>query len=248
VDEYAYGHNLIPFRALFSANLLWWSHYTDREREMNVAEVARLQPLAWQALSGGRLPSQAGAPCSPVPLGAAAATYPAVLEGTVGGWTGARTVAFHLDGLAVVATAAAPTGDEIVVGARAAGLAFLHYCLTQRAARSSWTFADGLAKDPHNLLGHYVVTYRDGSEETIDVRLGDNVSRPDLVFGEDQASCPFWAQPAWEGRDSEGKRVTLWSHEWANPKPEEPIATVRLRYDGDAAGEALVLVALSALG
>jgi hypothetical protein len=64
----------------------------------------------------------------------------------------------------------------------------------------------------------------------------------------DQASCPTWTQPAWEGRDREGKRVTLWAHEWVNPHPEKQIASVRLEYSGGKSDEAVVLLALSALG
>ena len=91
------------------------------------------------------------------------------------------------------------------------------------------------------------VTYADGAVETIEIRHGDNISRPDLVYGEDQASCPFWAQPAWEGRDRAGKRVTLWSHEWVNPRPDEEIASVTLEYTGDGGEESISLLALSTL-
>jgi hypothetical protein len=133
------------------------------------------------------------------------------------------------------------------VGWRAAGLVFLHYCQTKRQQRSTWTFADEFGKDDHNLLGEYVITYASGAVETIEIRHADNISRPDLVFGEDQSSCPHWAEPAWEGRDRQGKRITLWAHEWVNPRPEEEIASASLRYVRSESDERIVLVALTAL-
>ena len=125
---------------------------------------------------------------------------------------------------------------------------FLHYCLTRRQQRSTWTFADAFAKDDHNLMGKYVIEYAGGAVESIEIRHADNISRPDLVYGEGQSSCPFWAQPAWEGRDREGKRVTLWAHEWINPHPDEEITSVRLEHTGGEPDERIVLLALTALG
>jgi hexosaminidase len=59
--EYAFGHNLTFFNLLFSANMLWWSHYSDRERELTLGEVARLQPVARRAMSGCLRPTAASA-------------------------------------------------------------------------------------------------------------------------------------------------------------------------------------------
>ena len=247
VSEYAFGHNMRLHDFLFSANMLWWRHYTDRERELTLAEVARLQPEAWQALTGGVLPSLSGAVATPIALAASAAVAASVLEGIEGSWTGASTVTFELGGPAVSVSAATPSSGPIPLGRRAAGLAFLHYCLSERKHQPTWAFEDPLNKDDHNLLGEYVVTYADGTVEAIAIRYGDNISRPDLVYGEHQASWPFWAQPAWEGRDREGKCITFWSHEWVNPHPEKQIASVSLNYGGNVPAERVVLLAATAI-
>jgi len=247
VAEYAFGHNLSLYNLLFSANMLWWSHYTDRERGLNLTHVARLQPLTWQAITGGSLPSQSGAVAHMVALGAGQAS-PLALEGIAGSWTGASRADFQLGERAIAVSAATPVSIDIAIGRRAAGLAFLHHCQTQREPRPTWSFQDFEGKGDYNLLGQYLVTYSDGSSEGIEIRYGDNISRPDLVYGEDQAACPFWAQPAWEGRDRESGRVTLWSHEWVNPRPEKEITGVSLRFRGDHPLEQIVLLALTALG
>ena len=92
-----------------------------------------------------------------------------------------------------------------------------------------------------------MVTYADGSVEEAPIRFADNVAAPDAAFGEDVSSSPFWAAPAWEGRDRASAAVTLWSYEWVNPHPEKPIATVGLRYHRDEPDEEIALVALSAI-
>ena len=92
-------------------------------------------------------------------------------------------------------------------------------------------------------------TYADGAVETIEIRHArQHHPVPTWSTARISASCPFWAQPAWEGRDREGKRVTLWSHEWMNPNPDEEIASVRLEHTGGEPDERIVLLALTALG
>ena len=178
----------------------------------------------------------------------AAFTGPATaLSGVVGEWTGAITMSFALTDQAVVANGVTPRSPAIAIGRKADGLAFLHYCLTDRQPEPTWGFVEPLGKADSNLLGNYHVTFGDGSSEMVEIRYGDNITRPDLTYGEDVASCPFWAQPAWEGRDREGRRVTLWAHEWVNPCPDKEIARVSVFYTGTDPQEQIALLGLTAL-
>ncbi|MGQ9554927.1 MAG: glycoside hydrolase family 20 zincin-like fold domain-containing protein [Anaerolineae bacterium] len=248
VSEYALGHNLALYNFLFSANMLWWNHYHDRERETNLTAVARLQSQAREALSRVPLPSRHDAAAEPLMLPLAGTAADNVVASAKGKWTQVAPAPFVLVERAMVADTATPNSQAIVLNRKAAGLAFLHYCLTERQLEPTWGFVDPLAKDDHNLLGHYLVTYADGATERVEIRYGDNISRPDLMYGEDVASCPFWAQPAWEGRDHACKRVTLWAHEWVNPQPDKDIASVSLHYTGADPQEWIALLALTALG
>ncbi|MHB0876266.1 MAG: hypothetical protein ACYC5O_09515 [Anaerolineae bacterium] len=64
--------------------------------------------------------------------------------------------------------------------------------------------------------------------------------------GESVTASPFWAVPAWEGRADGRRPVTMWAYEWANPRPDKEIASVRVRGSG-AADEEIVLLALTAV-
>lgn len=245
VSEYALGHNLSFFNLLFSANMLWWRHYRDREREDTLAAVARLQPLVRQALSGTDLPSLQGRETRPLALEGAFNATSEVVEGAQGDWTEASPVPFRLSSRAVRVNAESPESQAIAVGSKAASIAFLHYCRTERQPKATWTIPDPLGQDEGSLLGYYQVTYDDGTTERVELRHGDNIARPEGAFGDDVPTSPFWAQPAWVGRDREGQRVTLWAHEWVNPHPEKGIAHVRLHVDRPAADESLSLLAVT---
>ncbi|MHB0878446.1 MAG: family 20 glycosylhydrolase [Anaerolineae bacterium] len=246
VSEYAFGHNLTFFNLIFSANMLWWSHYSDRERGTTLRDVARIQ-AATHGWLGGDGAAGCGPESWPIALGAAATGDDAVLARAEGQWTGLGAATFALGGGSVRTSETAPVSGEIAVGRHVAGLSFLHYAHAAVEPLPTWGFPNALGKDGYNLLGAYVVTYDDGTTEEIEIRYGDNVSAPNLLFGEDVSGTPFWAVPAWEGRDRSREPVTLWAHEWTNPHPDKQVTSLSLRYGAGRPNEEIALVAVTAL-
>jgi len=72
----------------------------------------------------------------------------------------------------------------------------------------------------------------DGSEERAEINYGENIANWHFRFGDDNASCCYWAEPAWEGCDETGRPVVLYRFEWVNPHPEREITGIELRSAG----------------
>ena len=248
ISEYAFGHNLTFFNFLYSANPQWWAHFSDRERENTLAAVSALQPATREALGGVRLPSRHGGAATPVSLVDAANLTDTAITGAEGTWLQTAPVAMPDPGAAVMANRRAAISPAIPLDRAAESLVFLHYCESERHYRLTFEFVDPLGVDDFNLLGYYLVTYADGSRERVEIRHGDNISTPYEMQGESITGTPFWAQPAWEGRDPSGRRLLVWAHEWVNPHPELEIATVHLHYGGHDSKERIVLLGLTAVG
>ncbi|MEW6755430.1 MAG: glycoside hydrolase family 20 zincin-like fold domain-containing protein [Candidatus Latescibacterota bacterium] len=244
LTEYALGHNLALFNLLLSANMLWWPHYDDREREASLAAVARLQPRAIVAM-GGQAPSLRAATRRPLPLSAAADAAQTVLRQAQGDWTGVLPVVFEIGEAAVTAGPRQPVSKAVPVGSTAASLVFLHYCQADRSYVPTWYYVDPEARDDRNLIGTYAVTYADGSTAEADLRQGENIAVAGGRYGESVRTCPYWAVPAWEGRDEGHRPLTLWAYEWVNPQPDKEIASVRLCSLGATEDEQIVLLALT---
>jgi hypothetical protein len=233
VSEWALGHNACFFNMAFSAQPLWWSGYSDADRGRVLATVAALQPRLRARLSGERAPSLApGARFRPCPLPAGAAGAIAGLpqgKVTLGGipWVmgPAGANAQHVG-------RAQQEALPIAVGTRAPSLLFLHHCHCQR--RYFHTYGDIyiVLPTPEGVLGWYTVRYSDGSQERIEIRFGENIANWHMRFGEDVTACPYWAEPAWEGEDEEGRPVVLFRTEWINPHPDKEIASVHLEWAG----------------
>ena len=85
---------------------------------------------------------------------------------------------------------------------------------------------------PEGVLGWYIVRYAGGSEERVAINYGENIANWHLRFGDDNASCCYWAEPVWEGRDETGRPVVLYRAEWVNPYPEKAIAGIEFRSAG----------------
>jgi hypothetical protein len=233
VSEAALGHNACIFNMAFSAQPLWWNGYSDLERERLLGTIAALQPRHREQLSGRRLPRRApGATMAPCPLPAAGAVG---IEGLPHGAATLAGVAWRLGAPGANAQAvdcAHPAAAPIPVQARAAGLQFLHHCRCQR--RYFHTYGDLyiVLPTPEGVLGRYIVTYSDGSQEHAEIQFGENIANWSHRFGEHITACPYWAEPAWEGRDEQGRPIVLYRYEWTNPHPEQEISTVQLEWAG----------------
>ncbi len=233
VSEFALGRNACLFNMMVSAEMLWWSHYSDRERERLLWTVAGLQPRVRDRLGERRSPSLAPAPrysCYPLPgSGEAPCAEEPCQEVDPEG-------APYILGAGLAASKAAPEATPVPVGEAVDSLLFLHNCRCERPFRATWSFRDPLRPSPEDLLGWYEVLYADGSQEAVEIRFGENIANAHLRFGEDVTACCYWAEPAWEGRDEGGRPITLYRYEWINPHPGKEISSVRLRLAG-AEGE-----------
>ncbi|MBT4497612.1 MAG: hypothetical protein HOC74_07815, partial [Gemmatimonadetes bacterium] len=87
-----------------------------------------------------------------------------------------------------------------------------------------------------DLIGAYRVRYADGEETEVPVYYGTQVARWDVPYGERVDAVPYWADPVLAGQDGAGRRITLYSFEWVNPRPGEEVASVAVEYRGDEGG------------
>jgi len=210
VSEFALGRNACLFNLMFSAQMLWWRHYSDRERERALQTVATWQPRLRDALGARRSPSlQPGAQLTSL--------FPACGMGQQ-----PATPALHVG----------PGQSEagaLTIGVRADSLLFLHHCHCRRLFRPTWDFSNPLQPSPEDIIGWYRVLYADGSETNIEIRYGETIANSNIRYGEDIAAVPYWAEPVWEGRDEEGLPVVLYRYEWLNPDPDKEIQSLSLK-------------------
>jgi hypothetical protein len=244
VSEFALGRNACLFNFLFSAEMLWWRHYTDRERAGLLHTIAIQQPLVREFLSGQQAPSRVvGAQHTPIVLanvGNATLDFAAQLPSGItflGGapfsFAGAASTALRVD------TDTSYAGP-IPVGSHADSLLFVHHCQCQRQFRPTWTFVDPLLPSPEDHLGQYTIRYSDGSQSAVEIRYGENIANRTVRFGEDIAATCFWAEPVWEGQDEEGLPIVLYRYEWINPAPDKEIESVEMVLDEGVEGYALL--------
>ena len=216
VSEFAFGYNGCFFNMIFAAQMLWWSHFRDLDREVVNDEVARqTRLLRGEGKEGGgekvRLPQVGVEP----PFG----EWIALPEdaGVVGVGSGEASAAVEVDGVCE-------------------GMRFLHGCATEMKRQPTWSFEDPGAYPEEDLIGAYRVRYADGEETEVPVYYGTQVARWDVPYGERVDAVPYWADPVLAGQDGAGRRITLYSFEWVNPRPGEEVASVAVEYRGDEGG------------
>jgi len=113
-----------------------------------------------------------------------------------------------------------PRRVEIPVGAKARSLEFLHTAGWMPAGKAPFAFYD--------------VVYADGSVQSIGLRQGIEVT--DWSEPAHGASCRI----AWSGMSLEKQQVGLNRFAWDNPRPDETIAKVVIRIEGNPALLALI--------
>jgi hypothetical protein len=227
VSEFAFGYNGCFFNMIFAAQMLWWSHFRDLDREMVNGEVARQTRLLREEREKGRegegvrLPQVGVEP----PFG----EWMALPEdaGVVGVDRGQASAVVEVDGVCE-------------------SLRFLHGCATEMKRQPTWSFEDPGAYPEEDLIGAYWVRYADGEEIEVPIYYGTHVARWDVPYGERVDAVPYWADPVPAGRDGAGRRITLYSFEWVNPRPEVTVVNVAVEYRGDEGG-GLWLVGLERL-
>ena len=100
--------------------MLWWPHYTDRERRGTLAAIAHQQALAHDRLGGDSLPSLDGGSAAAIALPAAAPDP--VLAQAEGEWTGASAITFALGEGSLRADQSQRRSADVIVGRTARSL------------------------------------------------------------------------------------------------------------------------------
>ena len=263
VDDYSIGRNGSFHNILWAANDLWSDVDPDAEREQVVSDVAAV--MRHDRLRLSDLESVLQAPVElrfrPIDMTRAAARgmYPGDSPST-----DMRCLprgAQSLGGVEFVIpegdAATVPTVDwhirstpPVPIGGRADALAFVH--TTTIPAMHAPTYYS-LDLGP-NIIGAYVVTYEDG--ETLEVPLEyamkiDSFNSGYMIgkSGDMAATIgayDYLADPVLSGTTEDGM-YTLFMYEWVNPRPDEPIANVRLRWRAGYARGVIALIAVTAV-
>ncbi len=79
-------------------------------------------------------------------------------------------------------------------------------------------------RESSELLGFYEIRYEDDLVETHEIRYDETVGRWDKGL-----ALPFYfARSLVAGKLPDGRAAVVWASEWANPRPDVPIASVTL--------------------
>ncbi len=79
-------------------------------------------------------------------------------------------------------------------------------------------------RESSELLGLYEIRYEDELVATHEIRYGETVGRWDAGL-----TLPlYFARPLVTGTLPDGRPAVVWASEWANPRPDVPIASVTL--------------------
>jgi hypothetical protein len=79
-------------------------------------------------------------------------------------------------------------------------------------------------RESSELLGFYEIRYEDGLVAAHEIRYDETVGRWDAGL----ALPLYFARPLVAGRLKDGRPAVVWASEWANPRPDVPIASVTL--------------------
>ena len=139
----------------------------------------------------------------------------------------------------------APTAIEgIDVGGKFRSLVFLQTCAGR--GHHGRTFSSiGRVADSSEHIGSYLVRYDDGDTAEVEIRYGQTVTRPDLVFGSGADAVCYFAVPVFLSK-GEATR-TLYALEWMNPRPQAVIRSVDFVATKAETAAAPILVALTAV-
>ena len=236
-EEFVLGKLQVP-EAVYSSNLLWSVH--DPKKEDALAHVGELLPEVRGRLAQKPLPSYRADPMRfEVQDIVSAFNHPPQGDG----WDlrGLRPGRQHVAGLPFeIADPARWGGLSAVRVARRPGDTPTRAALPIRGRWASLVFiqsASGAGRPPvhagdqthfphesSELLGFYEIRYEDGLVATHEIRYDETVGRWDAGL----ALPSYFARPLVAGTLPDGRAAVLWASEWANPRPDVPIASVAL--------------------
>ncbi|HYN04043.1 MAG TPA: glycoside hydrolase family 20 zincin-like fold domain-containing protein [Vicinamibacteria bacterium] len=236
-EEFVLGKLQVP-EAVFSSNLLWSVH--DPEHEDALAHVGRLLPEVRGMLAQKPLPSYGADPMRFEVLDIVSAfNHPPKGDG----WdlTGLRPGRQYADGLPyAIADPARWGGLSAVRVARRPGDTPTRAALPIRGRWASLVFVQSASaegrptihagdqthfpRESSELLGFYEIRYEDDLVATHEIRYDETVGRWDAGL-----TLPlYFARPLVAGTLPDGRPAVVWASEWANARPDVPIASVTL--------------------
>jgi hypothetical protein len=237
LEEFQLGKLQVP-EALFSINLLWSVHHPKREDALE--EVARLLPGVRGRLAATPPPSTQAVPVRFEVLDVVDAFNHAP-KGE--GWdlSGLRAGEGYFVGLPFLVADPArrggrscvvvsrrpgeePTQVTLPISGRWASLVFLHAATGPGRPTTHAGDQTHFPRESSELLGFYEIRYADGLVANHEIRYEENVGRWDA--GLDLLLYHARSVPA--GRLPDGRQAVLWASEWTNPRPDVPIASVRM--------------------
>lgn len=256
LEEFQIGKLQVP-EALFSIGLLWSPGKTERGAAF--ARVAQLLPEVRGRLAARPLPSVAADPMRFERLDIGSAfNHPPRGEG----WdlSNLKPHEGYADGLpyaladparrggrscVVVTREAGEAGNlaELPLHGRWASLVFLQSATA--AGRPSIHAGDAthFPAESSELLGYYEIRFADGLTAVHAIRYDEDVLRWDAGLG----LPPYFARAVVAGRLPDGREAVLWGSEWANPRPDVPIVSVRMVGSPGASAALPVLFGVTAV-
>jgi hypothetical protein len=253
VREDILAYNGFFFNAAFSANLLWWPYYQVRDRGELLERLPAVQQEIRRQLAGRCVLEVEASQHTHLPLDLSAIVNhrPAFADTLTEMEMTAYGTPFHLvtgdpQGCLAARVSANDTATgPIRIGRRVDGISFLHYAESERRLQPTWQQPVMEQVPPECRLGHYLVTYQDGTTEQVPIDLAGNVARWDVPFGESIYTVCYWAEPVVIGYDPAGRPVTAYRYQWHNPHPDKAIESVSLEFAGPE-GDAVALLSATA--
>ena len=236
-DEFQLGKMHVA-GAIYSSNMLWSSHYGTPEQAAE--RTMQLLPPTRDRLRGSfdpdtRLtePAQAALDLS--------AVFNSPLKTTNFDLSGLRTDAFRAGGLdvrfgtgaTVVRRAFQPEEAGAAQATLPVGRAWATLVFWQSSfgpARRTLHAGDGTAfpRESSEAIGVYDVVFADGLILEVPIRADENVAAWDVSI----KGMLYHSRPIVAGTLPGGSPLVVWGNEWANPRPDVPIAEIRFRGTG----------------
>ena len=263
VDAYSIGRNGTFHNILWAANDLWSDFDTDANREQIVSDIAAVMRHDRLKLSDLKSVIQAPGKLKHKPIDMSKAGAKGMYPGDSPA-TDTRALPRGkqtLGGVQFVIPeddkAATPVVNwhirstpPVAIGQQADALCFLH-TTTIPAVHAPTYYSLDLGP---NIIGAYLVEYEDGRTVEVPLEYAMNIDSFNSGFmigkGGDQSATigayDYLADPVLSGKTKDG-RYTIFMYEWVNPRPEQPIKSVRLRWKAGYQQGVIALVAMTAV-
>jgi hypothetical protein len=258
-DEYTLAALGKLYDFIYSANMIWTSHYSNELRWTMDRMIARLIPRIRSKLGGRLYPSQAKEKeFVPIDLSGSYTSSLVDENGGKGGFDFSTLpkgepvlggVPFKLgDGLVIVEGDSIkdkhyPSEVKVPVDKRLNSVVFLHACSKNSVRRA---FA------APGVIGCYTIEYEDGSTVDIKAKYGYNIAEWNRRYADPLIHpihrhagyiTTYTVDPLWQGKTATGQDVTAYSYEWVNQHSEKIIRTIKVSAHEGATDSALILIA-----